>query len=129
MAGKGKPKTGGRTKGVVNRRNGEIAQLAERLGVDVFKILLLIASGNSKALGHMTEDLNGEPIGEKIPLRDRMYAASELAQYIQPKLKSIEHSGTITDISGQREIERKLAMSPEARELSRKLEEALKKVP
>lgn len=68
-------KTGGRKKGTPNRRTQEIAEKLAVLGCDPIEGLARIA---------MDEESSPE-------LRGRMFA--ELAQYVAPKRKAIEHSG------------------------------------
>jgi hypothetical protein len=71
---KGK-KTGGRQKGTRNKRTQDVIDRLEALGCDPIEGMAQIA---------MDETNSAE-------LRGRMYA--ELAQYVAPKLKAIEHSG------------------------------------
>ncbi len=66
---------GGRKAGTPNRATLLVQETLARLGCDPFEIMALIA---------MDEDNPPE-------LRGKM--AAELAQYIQPKRKAIEHSG------------------------------------
>ena len=68
-------KTGGRVVGTPNRKTKEIAELLESLGCDPIAGMARIA---------MEEKNSPE-------LRGRMYA--ELAQYVYPKRKAVEHSG------------------------------------
>jgi hypothetical protein len=68
-------KTGGRQKGTPNKRTLEIQQLLDELGCDPIEGLARIA---------MDERNSPE-------LRGRMY--SELAQYVAPKRRAVEHSG------------------------------------
>lgn len=69
---------GGRQKGTPNIRTLEIAERLSALGCDPIEGMARIA-----------QDENNPP-----DLRGRMYA--ELAQYIAPKRKSIEHSGSLS---------------------------------
>ena len=70
-------KTGGRQKGTPNRATQEIEAQLEALGCDPIAGMAKIA---------MSEESPPE-------LRGRMY--SELASYVFPKRKAIEHSGSI----------------------------------
>ncbi len=70
-------KTGGRKKGVPNKRTQEVTEKLEELGCDPIAGMALIAL-----------DASNPP-----ELRGRMF--SELAQYVFPKRKAIEYSGDI----------------------------------
>jgi hypothetical protein len=77
MAKGGKREGAGRKKGVPNKRNLEIVERLLELGCDPIEGMALIA-----------QDKNNTP-----ELRGRMYA--ELAQYMFPKRKAIEHTGEV----------------------------------
>ena len=68
-------KTGGRVVGTPNRKTAEINDLLESLRCNPIEGMAQIA-----------QDLKNSP-----ELRGRMYA--ELAQYVYPKRKAIEHTG------------------------------------
>lgn len=70
-------KTGGRKKGTPNKRTQELAAKMEALGCDPIEGMATIAL-----------DMENPP-----ELRGRMF--SELAQYLFPKRKALEHSGEI----------------------------------
>ena len=70
-------KTGGRQKGTPNRRTQEIIEKLDTLGCDPIEGMARIAMDESNT----------------VELRGRMYA--ELAHYVFPKRKAIEHSGDI----------------------------------
>ena len=76
--------SGGRPKGSLNKNTKDLREIAERLGVDPFEILLHFASGDSLSLG-FEED-------HKIESSLRMKAAAEVCQYLYPKRKALEHS-------------------------------------
>lgn len=69
-------KTGGRNKGTPNRRTQEVAERLADLGVDPIE-----------GMARMAMDATNAP-----ELRGRMF--SELAQYVAPKRKAVEHSAT-----------------------------------
>jgi hypothetical protein len=69
-------KTGGRVAGTPNRKTQEVGELLESLGCNPIEGMARIAMNEA----HSPE------------LRGRMYA--ELAQYIAPKRKAVEVSGT-----------------------------------
>lgn len=94
----GKKKTGGRQKGVPNKRSFDAQKLAEDLGVDPLEILLHAASNNYSALGYesaITTKLVGENAitEDTIPVQLRVQAAKEAAQYLYAKRKAIELKG------------------------------------
>lgn len=78
----GSPKTGGRQPGSLNKRNQELIDKANEMGVDPFKLQLLFAKGDYVALGY------DEPIKQEIRAR----AIAEVCQYLHPKRKAIEVS-------------------------------------
>lgn len=92
----------GRKKGVKNKSVVPLQEKVKELGIDPFEILLLFAAGEWKKLNYKNEisikyNGKGEVIGEDyiIDPSVRARAASEACQYIYPKLKAIEHSGTM----------------------------------
>ena len=101
----GRGRIGGRKKGTPNKDKKKLHEKAEELGVDPFEILLLIAKGDWKGLGYVSETVSRVTkegieieIG-RIELRDRLNAAKEACNYIHPKRKAIEVSsdeGNIT---------------------------------
>jgi hypothetical protein len=68
-------KTGGRSTGTPNRSTGEVKQTLEALGCDPIEGMARIAMEES----------------QPIALRASMYR--ELAQYVAPKRKALEHGG------------------------------------
>ena len=98
---KGHAKAGGRQKGTRNHDHRTVAERAAALGVDPFEIMLLFAKGDWKGLGYKKESTtrwtgNGiEYEEERIPPALRAKMAADVAQYIKPKLKAVEHSGEI----------------------------------
>jgi hypothetical protein len=68
-------KTGGRQKGTLNKRTEEIQAKLEELSCDPIEGMARIAA-----------DVQNSP-----ELRGRMYA--ELAQYVAPKRRAVEHAG------------------------------------
>lgn len=91
-------KTGGRTKGTVNKRTFDAQKLAEEKGCDPLEILIDIAKGDWEALGyekdHVIKFSMGNPFAESVITMDhRVSAAKEAAKYIYPQLKAIELTG------------------------------------
>lgn len=86
----------GRKKGTPNKDVEPLEEMATRLSVDPFKILLLIAKADWKALGYSgpTETkytARGEAYeADIITIADRRAAASDACQYMYPKRKAIE---------------------------------------
>lgn len=76
MAARGQPKTGGRKAGTPNRNTTDLMAKCEARGVDVFDLLL-------------------EYVTEPCDMHVRLSALKELAQYLYPKRKAIEHSGQV----------------------------------
>jgi hypothetical protein len=68
-------KTGGRSTGTPNRSTGEVKQTLEALGCDPIEGMARLATD------------------ERVEISIRFQAYKELAQYIYPKRKAIEHSG------------------------------------
>lgn len=108
---KGHPKSGGRKAGTPNKATRDVQQKLEALGCDPFDLLAKIVMGDWKGLGYEEENFvvaftaDGNAIEkERISLQDRKDAAKELAQYIAPKRKALEHSGSID--SGDRPLEK-----------------------
>ena len=81
MAGKGQPKTpgSGRQKGTRNKRSIEVDQLLRDLNCDPFEGMARLAQ-------------KAESEGDNA-LAGRMY--SELAKYLKPQKKAVEHTGDI----------------------------------
>lgn len=75
-------KYGGRQKGTPNKKTVALQEIAARLDVDPFEIVLLFAKGDFITLG----------IGEVTP-EQRLKAAIEASSYLHPKRKAIEHTG------------------------------------
>lgn len=91
-------KTGGRAKGTPNRSTIELQKKAHELGVDPFEILCLFAKGDWQTLGYKSEvfvTIDGEKSSSyrlTIDPAVRAKCASEIASYLFPKRKAIEHS-------------------------------------
>jgi len=73
---------GGRAKGTKNRGTLEVEEKLRKLGCDPITGMALIAMGI---------DAQGNSIDASIDLKAKMLA--ELAQYILPKRKAVEHTG------------------------------------
>jgi hypothetical protein len=71
----------GRPKGVPDKRNLRVAERAAELGCDPIEFLCLVVKADV------------ERLKEAPDLNQRITAAKELASYIAPKLKSVEHTG------------------------------------
>src|SRR5271169_1316922 len=99
MAAKGQPKSGGRKKGTVNKTSVPAEAMSKELGIDPFKILLLFANGDWKALGYDSQvrivgySNKGDAIYDyTISPELRARAAGDASPYILPKRKAIEHT-------------------------------------
>jgi len=86
----------GRPKGSPNQDTKKIQELAQKLGVDPFEILLRFAAGDWKGLGypagthHVVTRKGGIMEEEIITPQDRLKAACECAQYLYPKRRAVE---------------------------------------
>jgi hypothetical protein len=74
---KGLPKSGGRIKGVPNRKTEELQDKCLRLNIDPFERLLILANHENDAIA--------------------LGALKEVCQYLYPKRKALEHSGEINN--------------------------------
>lgn len=91
-------KLGGRKKGTLNRKTEDLLEICERNGVNVFEAMVQLA-------------VNAR--GDDVKF-DRL---REIAQYIYPKRKAVEHSGEIANPYLDKPLE----------ELERLVKEKLKK--
>lgn len=95
---KGHPKSGGRKKGTPNAKTFNAKAIAEELGVDPFRLLLLFASGDFKSLGYEAELYHAEKpdgtvtMGYVITPELRAKCASEATKYLYPQRKAVELS-------------------------------------
>lgn len=98
VAGKGNPKTGGRKKGTANLDKTELLQ-AIRDAVDdqdyhpVVQLARIACDGSTVTV---TETKQGKKVKFEVARYSdelRVTAAKEVAQYVAPKLKAIEHTG------------------------------------
>jgi len=91
MAGPNKPKTGGRKAGTPNKDKADLlAQIREHIGDPHFHPVLAMAE-----MVTATEQAieKGKKVTvPKYPLSTREAMLREVAQYVAPKLKSIEHT-------------------------------------
>lgn len=74
-APKGHPRYGGRSKGTPNRFSQNLIEICKEKDLDVFEALVEIAKNDSHP--------------------DNFHSLKELAQYLYPKRKSLEHSGEV----------------------------------
>lgn len=89
-------------KGVPNKCSFQAKQIAEEMGVDPFRVLLMIVSDDWEGLGYSSPtylkyDKSGESSWEedRITLDHRLTAAKEATKYLHQQLKAVEHSGGI----------------------------------
>lgn len=82
MAFKGNPKDvgAGRKKGTPNKKTELLMEICERHGVNVFEAMVILA------------------VNERIP-QVKFDRLKEIAQYLYPKRKSLEHSGEVEGIT------------------------------
>jgi hypothetical protein len=97
--GQPRPENAGRKAGTPNKPTQELKELAEKLGVNPFEILLHFAKGDYEALGlpesvvaSYTKD--GDPLPKpSISPELRQKSAKDACEYLFPKLKQVEHTG------------------------------------
>jgi hypothetical protein len=100
MGAKGGKKTGGRTKGTPNKDTLPLREMAERIGVNPFEVLLRFAAGDWQGLGYdkkCTTKWTGSGIEyeeDTITPLMRLTAAKEAVQYLESKRKAIELSNS-----------------------------------
>lgn len=93
---KGQPKMGGRKKGVLNKDALPLREIAQKLDVDPFEILLKFAKEDWEGLGYPSRSkISYTSAGIEyeeylIKPEMRVKAASEACQYIHAKRKAIE---------------------------------------
>jgi hypothetical protein len=88
---KGAPAGPGRPKGSTNASSRMVQEKCELMGIDPVAVLILFTGNRWQELGYKSEKNKfGFPT---IPTKLRAECAMELANYIAPKLKSIEHTG------------------------------------
>lgn len=98
MAGKGKPKTGGRKKGTPNLDKADLLQ-AIRDAVDdqdYHPVVQLALVATDTSMVKVTETKQGKLVEFEVAKYSdelRITAAKEVAQYVAPKLKAVEHTG------------------------------------
>lgn len=99
----GHKKAGGRAKGTRNRDKAQLQALADKLKVDPFKILLLFAKGDWKALKYENECYFSEKadgsvkMGYVITPELRAKCAADACKYLIPQLKAVEHTTSSDD--------------------------------
>jgi hypothetical protein len=87
-----KPGNPGKPKGAVHGFTQKAKEVAARLGIDPFEILLRFAAGDWKALGYKSEKYSKKSTRFIISPETRAKAAQEATQYIVPKLRQIEEA-------------------------------------
>ncbi len=93
-----RPPGSGRAKGTPNKQTQELIELAERLGVNPFEVMLNIVKNDWQALGYDSPTvtratLEGVVEVERITVELRAQCAQNACSYLYPKRKAIEHSG------------------------------------
>lgn len=90
----------GRPKGSPNKRTSDLLDIAERLDVNPFEVLLHFAKGDYKALGY--DEFQSKVVGkgkdasmvEELTISPelRQKSAKDACEYLYPKRKAVEHS-------------------------------------
>lgn len=89
MARGGKREGAGRKKGTLNKLLTSVADMLDEMNCNPLQNLAKVANGEK----HLAQVADGV-LGEVYPTLDQMVAANkELAQYVAPKRKAVEHSG------------------------------------
>jgi hypothetical protein len=93
-----RPENSGRKPGTPNKKTQELRDLADKLGVNPFEILLHFAKGNWEALGYEGPTVTkvtqgGVVVEDRISPELRSSSAREACKYLFPQLKAVEHSG------------------------------------
>lgn len=103
MAHKDGSKSGGRQKGVPNKKSLIASEIKEKVGVDPLEVLLLIAKGDWQALGYdsptrIVATQTGPVEVPVISLEHRFLSAEKAAPYFYSKLQThnVSVSGTMT---------------------------------
>jgi hypothetical protein len=93
---------GGRPKGRPDKRNLRVAERAADLGCDPIEFLCFVVLADVEKLKELPD------------LDQRIIAAKELASYIAPKLKSVEHTGEAIGSFFEKLLERRSGDKPDA---------------
>lgn len=93
---RGKKTGGGSRKGIPNKHKAEFREslraYCDSINVDPHRYMAQMIADESTIVYGI--DLAGNPIeGPAVKPELKLQAAKELAQYLEPKLKAIEHSG------------------------------------
>jgi hypothetical protein len=91
-------KTGGRQKGTPNKHKAafrdQLRSYCDSIGVDPHRYMADMIADSSEVVYGV--DGEGKAIkGPAVKPDLKLQAAKELAQYIEPKLKAVEHSGEV----------------------------------
>lgn len=95
----GKRPGAGKPKGAKNKRTVQCEELAAKLGINPFEVLLLMSANRWKALGYESGSkrvvVRGEHVVEvdQIEVSDRITAAHHACKYLFPQRKAVEFSG------------------------------------
>lgn len=104
-------KHGGRKKGTPNKSTLPLKELAEKLDVDPFEVLLRFAAEDWKGLGYEARtETKFTPQGLEvveyvIAPQMRLKAAAEACQYLHPKRKAVEQTVDPATLDALRKLE------------------------
>jgi hypothetical protein len=99
MANRDGSKSGGRSKGTPNKKTTNAQEIADRLGVDPFEVLLRFAAGDWKKLGYTKEkrlvssNQYASIYEDNITPSIRASAAAQACKYLYPQRKAVELKG------------------------------------
>ena len=97
MAGKGRPKTGGRTAGTPNKKQDALLDaIRDAVGDQTYHpVVQLALVATDTTMVKVSETKQGKVVEFEVAKYSdelKVTAAKEVAQYVAPKLKAIEHS-------------------------------------
>ena len=100
MAGKGNPKTGGRKKGTANLDKADLLQaIRDAVGDQEYHpVVQLALVATDTSMVKVSETKQGKLVEFEVAKYSdelRITAAKEVAQYVAPKLKAVEHSADV----------------------------------
>ena len=88
-------KTGGRSKGTLNKRTQELVERLDALGCDSLEVTAMFAMNDVVGLGYMSkEEFEANPAEARNIISPELRAqmAKELNQFLYAKRKALEHS-------------------------------------
>lgn len=96
------PGCGGRTKGIPNKKTQDLADLIEAACPGFNPVIAMAKIAHLGTINSFVPDEQGQYhwVTERIGTEHRAKCLTEVAQYIAPKRKAVEHSGEIATSGG-----------------------------